>query len=270
MARSTLIWFGGKGKSAPQIIKYMPEHRVYAEPFGGAGNVLLQKYPSTHEIYNDIDGQLVNFLLIAREYPDKLQEACESLPYSRELYEKWLHQDQPEDSFEKAVRFFYLNRCGIVNGNGPGSYKTGWRHSISSGQSPANGYQTACQLFKQYSERMKGVMIENTDYKTIIEKYDTPGTLFYIDPPYIGREKYYAGGFKEEDHRELAYILQNIEGKVIVSYYDDPLLLEIYPNWRRETFKSFKQVVNGSCNNSTEELLLMNFDDGQMNIFDIG
>lgn len=269
VARSPLIWFGGKGKVAQKIIQYMPSHRVYVEPFGGGGHVLLQKPPTTHEVYNDIDGQLVNFLMVAREKPLELQAACESLPYSRQLYEKWLHQDPPTDSFEQAVRFFYLNRCGIVNGNGPGSYKTGWRHSVSSGQNPSNGYQSACQLFQQYSDRAKGVMIENDDFKNVITKYDTPGTLFYIDPPYIGREKYYAGGFTEEDHRELAALLQNIKGKAIVSYYADPLLLEIYPGWRRETFESFRQVVNGGYNNSTEELLLMNFDSGQMTIDDV-
>lgn len=274
MAKSPLIWFGGKGKVAPKIIQYMPHHRVYVELFGGAAHVLVQKAPSTHEVYNDIDGQLVNFLMVAREKPLELQEACETLPYSRQLYEKWLHHDPPEDSFESAVRYFYLNRCGIVNGNGPGSYKTGWRHSVFSGQNPANGYQSACQLFRQYSDRMKGVMIEHADFRTLIAKYDSPNTLFYADPPYIGREKYYF--LTEEDredpeklHRDLAELLNQIEGKAIVSYYDDPLLHEIYPGWRRETFESFRQVVNRGQNESTEELLLLNFQDGQMTIDDV-
>jgi site-specific DNA-adenine methylase len=36
----------------------------------------------------------------------------------------------------------------------------------------------------------------------IIRVYDSSDTLFYIDPPYIGREKYYAGGFTDQDHRD--------------------------------------------------------------------
>ena len=111
-------------------------------------------------------------------------------------------------------------------------------------------------------------MIEHDDFRTIIRKYDSPDTLFYVDPPYIGKEKYYAGGFTEKDHLELADLLNRIEGKAIISYYDDPLLLNIYRGWRRESFDSFKQVVNGD-NCYAEELLLMNFDDQQMTIEDV-
>jgi DNA adenine methylase len=266
--RSPLIWFGGKGKVAHQIISRMPAHKTYVEPFGGAAHVIAQKPRIAHEVYNDIDGDLVNFLLVARDLPDKLSAACESLPYSRELYETWKCESMPEDRFERAVRFFYLNRSGIAKGNGPGTYKTGWRHSTSSSQNPAMGYQSACLLIKSFADRMKGVMIEHDDFRKIIEKYDSQDTLFYVDPPYIGREKFYAGGFTEKDHRDLAALLKEIKGKAIVSYYDDPLLLELYPNWRRDTFESFKQVVNGD-NCYTEELLLMNFENNQMTIFEV-
>lgn len=267
--RSPLIWFGGKGKVAHHIISRMPEHKTYVEPFGGAAHVITQKPRIAHEVYNDIDGELVNFLLVARAEPKRLSEACESLPYSRQLYEQWKNEELPHDEFERAVRFFYLNRSAVAKGNGPGGNKTGWRHSTQSTQNPAMGYQSACKLIPAFADRFKGVMIEHEDYRTIIEKYDSPHVLFYVDPPYIGRERFYAGGFTEQDHRELAELLNNIKGKAIVSYYDDPLLLEIYPKWRRETFDSFKQVVNGD-NCYAEELLLMNFDDGQMNLFEFG
>ncbi|TPG86858.1 DNA adenine methylase [Brevibacillus laterosporus] len=269
MAKSPLIWFGGKGKVAQQIISRMPHHKRYVEPFGGAAHVIAQKPQVAHEVYNDIDGLLVNFLLVAREQTERLIDACKSLPYSRQLYERWKHEEMPTDPFEQAVRFFYLNRAGIAKGNGPGTEKTGWRHSTKSTQNPAVGYLSASERIREFSTRIQGVMIEHDDFRSIIEKYDTPETLFYIDPPYIGREKFYAGEFTEQDHRDLANLLKNIKGKAIVSYYDDPLLLEIYPDWRVEKFESYKQVVNGD-NCFAEELLLMNFYDGQMNIFDIG
>jgi DNA adenine methylase len=218
-------------------------------------------------VYNDIDGNLVNFLLVVREDTEQLIRASESLPYSRELYERWKKEPLPEDRFERAVRFFYLNRSGIAKGNGPETYKTGWRHSTQFTQNPANGYQSACKAIASFADRMKGVMIEHDDFRKIIEKYDSPEALFYIDPPYIGREKYYAGGFTENDHRGLAEMLNRVKGKVIVSYYDDPLLLEIYPAWRRETFEQLKQIVGGD-NEWATELLLMNFEDDQMTIFD--
>lgn len=266
--RSPLIWFGGKGKYAEHIISKFPTHRVYVEPFGGGANVIAQKQRSTHEVYNDIDGNVVNFLMIARENPNGLSAACESIPYSRLLYEKWKREDLPNDAFDRAVRWFYLNRSGINAGNASGVSQTGWRHSVWSGQNPANGYISACKTIKDFSIRMQGVMVEQTDFRNIIEKYDSDKTLFYVDPPYVGREKYYAGGFTEDDHRDLSKLLHSVKGKVVLSYYDDPLIQELYSDFTQEPFDAHKQIVGGSGSDiDTEELLLMNFDNGQMTLF---
>lgn len=260
MARSPLIWFGGKAKYTEFIISKMPRHKVYVEPFGGATHVIAQKPRISHEIYNDIDGNVVNFLMQVRDDPERLQQACESIPYSRQLYETWKKEPLPQDPFERAVRWFYLNRSGISKGNAEEVPQTGWRHSTKPGQNPAKGYISACSLFKEFADRMKGVVIEHLDFREIIRKYDSEETLFYVDPPYIGREKYYAGGFTEKDHGDLAELLNNVKGKVVLFYYDDPLLLELYPGWKRETFKAYKQVVGGhGLGSEAEELLLMNF-----------
>lgn len=268
MARSPLIWFGGKGKYAEHIINKMPAHKVYVEPFGGAAHVISQKPPIGHEVYNDIDGNVVNFLLVARSNPKELQKACESLPYSRQLYESWKKEHLPRDPFEKAVRWFYLNRSGISKGNADEVPQTGWRNSTKSNQNPARGYLGACSIIESFAKRMQGTMIEHLDFRSIIEKYDSKETLFYVDPPYIGREKFYAGGFTKQDHIDLASLLNKVNGKVILSYYDDQLLHELYPNWERETFKAHKQVVGGSgvaC--ESEEILFMNFRTEQMSLF---
>lgn len=264
--RSPLIWFGGKSKIAYHIISKMPDHSCYVEPFGGAAHVIAQKAPVSSEVYNDIDGEVVNFLLVARSAPERLQTACDSLPYSRQIYEKWKRETPPYDDFERAVRFFYVNRSGIAKGNSDSAFSTdtGWRHSKE--HNTARTYRSACHLIPSFADRMKSVMIDNRDFRDIIRVYDAPYTLFYVDPPYIGREKYYAGGFTEQDHRDLAEMLNSIQGKAILSYYNDALLDELYPNWNRETFQAARQVVNGS-NNTAVELLLMNFDTGQMSLF---
>ncbi|TQS00069.1 DNA adenine methylase [Paenibacillus ottowii] len=271
--RSPLIWFGGKSKYAQHIISKFPAHRVYIEPFGGAAHVISQKPRVAHEVYNDIDGNVVNFLMVAREEPEKLQNECESLPYSRMLYEQWLNEPLPRDPFERAVRFFYMNRSGISQGNANEIARTGWRHSTKSGSNPATGYISACQLFSAFAERMKCVMIENFDFRTLIPKYDGKDVLFYVDPPYIGREKQYALTDKDKEspeklHRDLAAILNDVKGNVVLSYYADPLLDELYPNWNRDTFQAYKQVVGGDgLGTETEELLLMNFDNRQLTLF---
>src|SRR5690606_7299925 len=198
------------------------------------------------------------FLLVARNEPERLRNACSSLPYSRELYERWKREEPPADDFERAVRFFYLNRSGIAKGNSdnPFSTGTGWRHSKD--HNPAKAYQSACERIMAFAERMKTVMIDNRDFREVIRVYDGPHTLFYLDPPYIGREKYYAGGFTGNDHRDLAEMLNRIKRKAVVSYYDHPLHEGLYPGWRRATFQATRQVVNGH-NDIVTELVLMNF-----------
>ncbi|WP_280139788.1 DNA adenine methylase [Lihuaxuella thermophila] len=264
---------GGKAKLAVEIISRMPDHKVYVELFGGAAHVMAQKSPSAHEIYNDIDGHLVNFLLVARADPEKLRQACETLPYSRWLYETWRDEWKagkwPADPFERAVRWFYLNRSAIAKGNSPKNKNTGWRHSTTSKENPARSYQTACQRIESFAKRMRPVLIENLDFRKVIEKYDSPDTLFYCDPPYFDCEHYYMGEFSERDHRDLAEMLKQIKGKAIVSYYDHPMVYRLYDGWRIETFDTHKQVITNksTADNRAREVLLMNYD-LQMSLFE--
>lgn len=267
MAQSPLIYFGGKGRMATHIISRMPEHKCFVDLFGGAAHVIAQKPMITNEVYNDIDGDLVNFLLVARNKTNELIVACESLPYSRQLYEQWKREPLPIDDFERAVRFFYLNRSGIAKGNS--SYGTGWRHSHE--HNTARTYQHACERINSFAKRMRNVMIDNRDFREIIRVYDSPTTLFYVDPPYIDRETRYklTAADKENPiqlHYDLAELLNNIQGKALVSYYDHPLLNELYEGWQREYFSAVRQVVNGN-NNTCEEMLLMNYENKQLSLF---
>lgn len=265
---SPMIWFGGKGKQAEYIIGKMASHKVYIEPFGGAAHVISQKGRVSHEVYNDIDGIVVNFIIQSIENTENLIDQCSKLPYSRELYERWRREELPRDPIERAVRFFYLNRSAISKGNSEEVPKTGWRHSTTSSQNPAMGYVNACQRIREFANRMQGVMIEKLDFKTIIEKYDSPEALFYVDPPYVGREKFYAGEFTLDDHYVLGEMLNSVQGKVIVSYYDDPIINKIYGHWNIERHTSFKQAVGGqNVGGQAEELLIMNYETKQLSLF---
>lgn len=265
---SPLIWFGGKGKQAEYIIGRMPGHKVYVEPFGGSAHVISQKPRINHEVYNDIDGVVVNFIMQSIENTEELINQCADIPYSRELYERYRKEELPRDPLERAVRFFYLNRSAISKGNSDEVPKTGWRHSTTSSQNPAMGYVNACQKIRIFANRMQGVMIERLDFRTIIEKYDSAESLLYVDPPYIGREKFYAGGFTLKDHYELGEMLNSARGKVIISYYDDPIIKEIYGHWNIEKHGAFKQAVGGqNVGGQAEELLIMNYETKQLSLF---
>ena len=257
--RSPLIWFGGKSRLASQLISLFPKHKTYVEPFGGAGHVLAQKKRSPVEVYNDLDGEVVNFFLVVRECPERFYEAVKALPYARDLYERWRVLPLPVDPFDRAVRWFYLNRCGF-----PGSYKGnpgGWKYGKAFNY--ANTFQNSCDLIKPFAARLARVYIEAKDFRDIIAKYDSADTFFYIDPPYPGREFRYVGEFSEQDHLDLARILSGIKGKAMVSYDDNAFISWLYAGWKRVEIKShaFSKVVNdGEVKPARMEVVLMNYD----------
>src|SRR5258708_13181450 len=93
--RSPIPWIGGKYYSASKILEAFPSpqsYSTYVELFGGAGHVLFRKPQYQHiEVYNDLNGDLVNFWMYCRDHPQELQDQIDSLPYSRQLHNIW-HQ----------------------------------------------------------------------------------------------------------------------------------------------------------------------------------
>ncbi|MGN5650356.1 DNA adenine methylase [Bacillus sp. Brlt_9] len=258
---SPIRWFGGKYYLAKDIIPLMPKHHCYVEPFGGGGHVLTQKEESKVEVWNDIDSSLINFLMTLRGRKEDLTKALETLPTSRFLTELWLKEPMPEDSFEKAVRWYYLLRQTIVPTN---NQKSGWRAGKI--KNTAFDFQNSIQRLNDFEKRIRRVMIECLDFRELIRKYDSPETFFFIDPPYVGREGMYKGGFEEKDHRELAELLRNIEGKALVSYYPDPLIEELYGDWRSNSVKALVgcNVTKASLGQKKKvetELFLMNYEE---------
>lgn len=86
--KSHINWVGSKFYIAKWIIENMPEHKVYVEPFGGGCHVLAQKEPVDLEIYNDINGDVVNLFKVLQSEinSEKLIRLLDLTPYSRELF----------------------------------------------------------------------------------------------------------------------------------------------------------------------------------------
>jgi DNA adenine methylase len=125
--RPILRYHGGKFRLAPRIIAHFPPHRVYVEPFGGAGSVLMRKEPSFAEVYNDLDGEVVNVFRVLRD-PDRaerLRTLLELTPWSRiEFRACYEPADDPIEQARRTIACSFmahgstsirLNRTGFRN-----------------------------------------------------------------------------------------------------------------------------------------------------------
>jgi DNA adenine methylase len=230
--RPALRYYGAKFRLFSWIIGYFSQHYCYVEPFGGSAAVLLQKSPSPLEVYNDLDGNVVNFFRMLRDRPEELIRAIELTPYARDEYR--LSRQPTDDDLERARRF-YVYLWQSVGATPKGN--SGWRFQHSD-----NGYSVAKHFAKtdhlwQIVGRLKQVQIENDDAIKVVERFDTPETLFYCDPPYLPETRERNGRYREETtaeyHCQLAGVLNGIQGKAIISGYPSQLYNELYAGWRR-------------------------------------
>lgn len=229
--RPALRYHGGKWRLAPWIIRQFPAgHDVYVEPFAGSASVLFRKERSPIEVLNDLDGDVVNFFRVLREQKNALINAISLTPFA---VEEWkLSMEPSHDPIEKARRFYvrcYMNRAG-----GTAQWLSGWRrqkvftrelNGAANMGSAAVSFAKTEHLY-DVADRLRGVFIESIEAIEVIQRYDTPRTLFYLDPPYVHetRSKWAGKSYRHEmtddQHRELLVLLNGINGMAIISGYD--------------------------------------------------
>lgn len=111
--KQVLKYPGAKARLTKWICNFIPEHKVYLEPFGGSLAVLFNKKRCHIETVNDLNGEVIHFFKVLRERPEALSHAIENTPYSREEYKK--AYELTEDDIERARRFCV--RCWMGYGS---------------------------------------------------------------------------------------------------------------------------------------------------------
>ena len=232
--RPLLRYHGGKWMLAPWIISHFPEHRVYTEAFGGGASVLLRKERSYAEIYNDLAGEIVNVFRVLRNNPEGLRSRLLLTPFARAEYVA--AYEQTGDLVERAARTIMKSFMGY--GSDSIFRKSGFRaNSNRSGTTPAHDWANFPKVLNFFIQRLSGVVLEERAAAEVILAHDSPTTLHYVDPPYLhstrSSRKAYRHEMSDEDHRKLALLLREAQGKVIISGYPSDLYEEIYSGWRR-------------------------------------
>jgi len=252
-ARPLLRWHGGKWILAPWIISHFPQHRVYCEPFAGAASVLLRKERSYSEVINDINDDLFNLFEVVRDRPKEILTALSLTPFSRREFERaYSHHPCP---IEKARRFMIRSFQGFGSVGASGTEATGWRsNSHRSGTTPAKDWSNMPEAMLHAVDRLKGVIIENRDWKSVVSQHDSETTLFYFDPPYLEetRTRYgvYSHELTDNDHEEFLSVVLSIKGHAIISGYKSNLYENKLKGWKMVT----KQTNADGAKKRTEVL----------------
>lgn len=252
--KAPFSYYGGKGALAEWIASLMPAHRVYLEAFAGSAAVLFAKPRSTHEIINDVDGDVVNFFRVLRENPDELELACRLTPYSREEFAR-ATPGEDLDSIERARRWWVRVNQSFAK---MGTASTGWSTSIRRGSNNARSVWNRIDRFVPCVERLAGVTIENRDALTLIGEHAVDDAVIYVDPPYLAQTRSglqrrpsgdYAHEFaREDEHRALAEVLHQSPATVILSGYPSGLYEDLYADWSRVERTVLRRTSNGRSN----------------------
>jgi len=253
---SFIPWVGGKSQLrkliSPKFPKQKPER--YIEVFGGAGWMLFHKDNyAPLEVFNDIDGHLINLYRCVQYHCEELQREIrlggEQLPpNSREMFFDYKEQlnSRGLTDIQRAARYFYIIRI---------SYGANRREFACN----KKALTSAIDRLPEIQQRLKDVVIENRDFEDLIRVYDRPKALFYLDPPYFKAEQFY-DGFAHDDHLRLYNRLTTLKGKFVLSYNDAPEIRKMYEHYNVFELERSNSLSQRKCR-IYKELIITNFHD---------
>ena len=234
-------WYGGKFSHLDFILPNLPEDaQHFCDVFGGSAAVIINRPPAPVETYNDIDSELANFFRMLRDDGDELIRAIGLTPFSREELARACEYEPGLSERERARRFFVRarqTRTGLAQRSSEGR----WAHCVLTSRAGMAGavsrWLGSVDGLTEITLRLQRVQIENAPALEVIQRYDTPDTVFYLDPPYVhsarGDTSAYENEMSDDDHAELAEVLSSIRGRAVLSGYRTPLYDRLFKDWKR-------------------------------------
>lgn len=255
---SFIPWIGGKSQLRRPVLQRFPKDlpKRYIEVFGGAGWILFSREKHAHlEVFNDIDGHLINLYRCIQHHCSELQRELllggEQIPPNlRELFFDYLEQLNVRGltDIQRAARYFYVVRV---------SYGAD-RRTFSCHRAALMG---AIERLPEIQERLQDVVIENRDFEAIMKTYDDIDALLYLDPPYYNAEKFYQG-FGVDDHARLLGSVQKLRGRFVLSYNDHPVVRDMYKDYHIHEVERMNSLNNKKGKaGKYMELIITNFEE---------
>ncbi|MBD2003394.1 MULTISPECIES: DNA adenine methylase [Cyanophyceae] len=234
MEKSPLRYPGGKSRVFEKIIYHIPlDIEEFREPFVGGGSVFLG-FKQTHHLFpirywiNDLNYDLYCFWKNAKDKIEELVDAImqfrQKYANGRDLYAYFTDQTNVYTEFDRAVRFFIMNRItfsGVVDSGGYSQKAFEQRFTESS-----------IERLRQISPHLSEVKVTHGDYEKLL--FEDGGNVFlFFDPPYWKATKSKLYGVKGDlhtsfDHERFAANLQKCNHRWLITYDDSPKIRDLF------------------------------------------
>ncbi len=230
---------GSKWNLMKQLIPLLPAHDHYVSVFGGSGAEILAKPPSLRETFNDLDEEVYNvFRTIQNEHDADRLAAQVEIPLSRDFYNQALQviREPIRDSVVSAAAFLVVAYQGLNVGHPLLKRRCNWR--ILPEVCKVRKWLALPATIRSVGNRLRQVHLENRHWSSVIREYDSPGTVFFIDPPYYPGTvaRLYYETMTQAEHPALLAAINRLQGKAIICNYANPLYDQALSGWHRQEF----------------------------------
>lgn len=252
-------WYGGKGNMLQKLLPLIPRTPVYVEPYGGAASIMTNLPPAPCEVYNDLDGHLVNLFRVLQnpEQRERLLDRLRYTPYSIDEFCLALQCRKSDDPVEAAWGFFVGQNQGF---SGKAKTQGNWSKTFTSNNgmaSTCSGWLSRKASLDAIITRFERVQIDHRCALECIRYWDSKDTTFYLDPPYaldsrVGG-KVYANEAEDHHHERLVDLILDAQGCVVLSVYDTPMYAPLdAAGWHRIEFQTVCHAAGKTRNSGLQ------------------
>src|SRR3972149_6493336 len=238
---SPFRYAGGKFYARKLINEHIPEHSYYIEPFAGGASIFFAKNKVKNTWLNDIDDELINCLIMIRDYTGEFIYRIRDENATKERHSYYRNIFMPETNLDRAIRWFYLNRTsysGIMN-----KQNCYWGYGDKYSMRPENWPRNILRT----SEKLQRVKLTSLDFEQVIDEAED-GAFLFVDPPYFNadQDKFYTHSFKKNDHIRLCKVIKrNKERLKFLITYDDSLEIKELYSWATALYeKEWNYTIN--------------------------
>jgi DNA adenine methylase len=264
--RSPLNIYGGKARMVHYLMPliYAANPIRYVEVCAGGAQLTFALRQHKKEVINDINGNLVAFFRVLKTNPDALTRRIIQTPFSVSEFKR------AREIFFSTKKHSDIDRawaawaaCTMGFSHDPKSW--GFDHHGKMERKLKNKRDTFQEMAHTYRERLELVSIDNDDMLKVIKRYDSPDTLFFVDPPYFNSDMGFYAGFTEDKFREVLQALSKIKGKFVLTTYPSGVLSTFTHShkWRKRMIPLTVSVNNkkGNIPKKKIEVITWNFDE---------